>query len=82
MLHSMSCSVYGLWLQARDHVVERLDRLDARSEAGQSTAEYAMVILGAVALGGLLLAWAAKSHAITRLFDATIGQVVKLVKDG
>jgi hypothetical protein len=46
------------------------------SELGQTTAEYALVILGAAALATLLLTWATKSHAITKLFDTVIGKVL------
>ena len=47
-----------------------------RRETGQTTAEYALVILGAAALATLLLTWATKSHAITKLFDTVIGKVL------
>lgn len=47
-----------------------------RAEAGQTTAEYALVILGAAALGTLLISWATKSHAITKLFDTVIGRIL------
>lgn len=46
------------------------------SELGQTTAEYALVILGAAALATLLVTWASKSHAITKLFDTVIGKVL------
>lgn len=49
--------------------------LIARCDAGQTTAEYALVILGAAAVAGLLIAWAANSHAIGKLFDVIIGKV-------
>jgi hypothetical protein len=45
-------------------------------ESGQSTAEYALVILGAVAIATLLITWATGSHAITKLFDAVIEKVL------
>jgi len=48
----------------------------ATSELGQTTAEYALVILGAAALATLLITWATKSHAITKLFDTVIGKVL------
>jgi hypothetical protein len=48
----------------------------ATNELGQTTAEYALVILGAAALATLLLTWATKSHAITKLFDTVIGKVL------
>jgi hypothetical protein len=46
------------------------------SERGQATAEYALVMLAAAAIAGLVLAWATKSHAITRMFDAVIDKVI------
>jgi Protein of unknown function (DUF4244) len=45
-------------------------------ESGQSTAEYALVILGAVAIATLLITWATGSHAITKLFDSVIDKVL------
>ena len=46
------------------------------SEAGQSTAEYALVILGAVAIATLLITWATGSHAISQLFDSVIEKIL------
>ena len=48
----------------------------AGSEAGQSTAEYALVILGAVAIATLLITWATGSHAISQLFDSVIEKIL------
>jgi hypothetical protein len=45
-------------------------------EAGQSTAEYALVILGAAAIATLLITWATGSHTITGLFDKVIDRVL------
>ena len=50
-------------------------RLDP-SERAQTTAEYALVMLAAAAVAGLVLAWATKSHAITRMFDVVIDKVM------
>jgi hypothetical protein len=47
-----------------------------RAEVGQTTAEYALVILGAAAIGALLITWATKSHAIGKLFDEVVGKVL------
>jgi hypothetical protein len=47
-----------------------------RAEVGQTTAEYALVILAAAAIGALLIAWATKSHAIGKLFDEVIEKVL------
>ncbi|MFM8304049.1 MAG: DUF4244 domain-containing protein [Actinomycetota bacterium] len=44
--------------------------------AGQTTAEYALVILGAAAVGTLLITWATKSHAIGKLFDEVVGKIL------
>lgn len=58
-------------------VSRRLRRGAARCrEAGQTTAEYALVILGAAALGTLLITWATKSHAISKLFDTVVGKIL------
>ena len=48
-------------------------------ESGQSTAEYALVILGAVAIATLLITWATGSHAISQLFDSVIEQGAAVV---
>ena len=45
-------------------------------ETGQSTAEYALVILGAVAIATLLITWATGSHAISQLFDSVIEKML------
>jgi Flp pilus assembly pilin Flp len=46
-----------------------------RDERGQTTAEYALVILGVAAIAGLLLAWATKSGAVSDLFDSVIEKI-------
>ena len=48
----------------------------AVTEAGQTTAEYALVILGAAAIGTLVLTWATKSHVIGKLFDTVVGKIL------
>jgi Flp pilus assembly pilin Flp len=47
-----------------------------RAESGQTTAEYALVILGAAAVATLLITWATGSHAVTKLFDTVIDKVL------
>jgi hypothetical protein len=49
---------------------------DTVSEVGQTTAEYALVILGAAAIGTLVITWATKSHTIGKLFDTIIGKIL------
>ncbi len=46
-----------------------------RSDLGQATPEYALVILAAVALAATLIVWAKKSGAIAELFEFVIGKV-------
>lgn len=65
------------------YLATELHRLGAirtgRSQKGQATAEYALVIVGAATIAGLVLAWAGSTGKITRLLnavlDAVIGQV-------
>ena len=49
---------------------------ETMTEVGQTTAEYALVILGAAAIGTLVLTWATKSHVIGKLFDTVIGKIL------
>ena len=51
--------------------------VDRRSEAGQATAEYALVMLAAAALAGLLIAWAASTDGIGRLLDAVLNSIIE-----
>jgi hypothetical protein len=50
------------------------------NDRGQTTAEYALVLLGAAGIALLLLGWATQSGAISTLFDAVLGGVVGKVK--
>ena len=49
--------------------------IGTRSEIGQSTAEYALVILGAAAVALLLITWASSTGSITNLFESIISRV-------
>lgn len=51
-----------------------------RDERGQTTAEYALVLLGAAGIALLLLGWATQSGAVGTLFDAVVGGVIGKVK--
>ncbi|MEX2420210.1 MAG: DUF4244 domain-containing protein [Actinomycetota bacterium] len=51
-----------------------VSRLDTREE-GQTTAEYALVILAAAAIAVVLIAWARSSGALPAFFDGIIDQV-------
>jgi hypothetical protein len=43
-----------------------------RAEVGQSTAEYALVMIAAAAIGGLVLTWAHKTNLVSGLFNAVV----------
>ncbi len=57
-------------------VARLVARMHWAGASGQTTAEYALVILGAVALATLLISWATGSHAISKLFDTVISKVL------
>ena len=54
----------GAFLQAR-----------LASDRGQTTAEYALVILAAAAIALVLLAWARSSGKLPAFFDSIIDQI-------
>ena len=45
-------------------------------EAGQTTAEYALVILAAAAVAVVLIAWARSSGKLPAFFDSVIDSVI------
>jgi Flp pilus assembly pilin Flp len=45
------------------------------SEAGQATAEYALVVVAAAVIAGTLIVWATTTGALGALFDAVITRV-------
>ena len=47
-----------------------------RGARGQSTAEYALVLLGAATVAVVFLAWAGKTSRIGKLFDAVLDTVI------
>ena len=57
------------------------DRLRRRfaTDRGQSTAEYALVLLGAAGVALLLIAWATKTDKVTRLLNGVIDRVLDQV---
>ncbi|HXF58004.1 MAG TPA: DUF4244 domain-containing protein [Actinomycetota bacterium] len=57
------------WLLARSWTRE------GRSQAGQTTAEYALVILAAAAIAIVLIAWARSSGKLPAFFDRIIDQI-------
>ena len=57
----------------------RVFHSDGVDEDGQSTAEYALVIVAAAAIVGLLLSWITKSNGIGSIFNGVIGKVLKWI---
>ncbi len=56
------------------HLQTRLARW--RNDRGQTTAEYALVLLGGAAIALLLIAWATKTNRIGKLLDFVVDQIV------
>jgi len=57
----------------------RLRSVQVRAESGQTTAEYALVLLGVAAIAMLVLAWAGETTRIGGLFDAVLDSITGLV---
>jgi hypothetical protein len=53
----------------------RNSRLSLGHEAGQATAEYALVIVAAAAVALALIIWATNTGVLTDLFDAVVSRV-------
>jgi len=53
-------------------------RLDAarRTERGQGTVEYALILLGAAAVALVVVAWVTRTDLIGRLFDTVVGRIL------
>ena len=51
-----------------------------RGETGQTSAEYALVLLGAASVALLVAVWAKDTDRIGKLLDTTFDQITKLVR--
>ncbi len=63
-------------------LIRLLARIQWRSDRGQATTEYALVLLAAALVGVLVIAWATAgggAAAIARLFDRVIDAVIEQV---
>ncbi len=67
-------SLQVLFLGASERVRRRVV-----ADRGQSTAEYALVLLGAAGVALLLVAWATKTDKVTRLLNSVIDRVLAQV---
>lgn len=50
-----------------------------RGESGQSTVEYALILLGAAAVALVVVAWVTRTDLIGRLFDTVVGSILRQV---
>jgi len=53
--------------------------LGRRSDRGQTTAEYALVLLAAAAVALLVLAWATRSGKVGQLMNAVMDSIISRV---
>lgn len=60
------------------HVLSLTARFD--DERGQTSAEYALVLLGAAAVALLVVAWATKSNKVSQLLNAVFNKLLDSVK--
>lgn len=50
-----------------------------RAEVGQTTAEYALVLLVAAAVAVVLYNWATKTSALTAFFEAIMRKIAEMI---
>jgi Flp pilus assembly pilin Flp len=48
-----------------------------RGQSGQSTVEYALILLGAAAVALVVVAWVTQTDLIGRLFDTVVGRILQ-----
>lgn len=51
-----------------------------RTQAGQASAEYALVLLGCAAVAILVTTWATKTNKVGALFDGVMEKILDRVK--
>jgi Flp pilus assembly pilin Flp len=74
-------SLLSVYVHVRVAILGLLDsRLRRPDERGQTSAEYALVLLGAAAIALLIVAWATKSDLIGKLFDAVLDAITGKAK--
>jgi hypothetical protein len=67
-------SLQVLAIAAGQRIQQRLT-----ADRGQSTAEYALVLLGAAGVALLLVAWATKTNKVTGLLNSVLDRVLSQV---
>jgi Flp pilus assembly pilin Flp len=63
------------WFPRRGERPADAPRTERRGERGQTTAEYALVILAAAAIAIVLIAWARSSGKLPAFFDKIIDDI-------
>jgi Flp pilus assembly pilin Flp len=61
-------------------LIQAFARLRSRSEQGQATAEYALVLLGVAALALVVVGWATKTGKVGKLLDTVLDTMLAKVK--
>ena len=72
----MSSVKYQIRLRWYKYFNSNFLNADRFVDDGQTTAEFALVILGAAAIATLLISWASGSGGITKLFDSVISKII------
>ena len=77
-LHLQSVAALGLIRLTR--LVSAVATRGRHDERGQTSAEYALVLLGAAAIALLIVAWATNTDLIGKLFDLVLDTITGKVK--
>ena len=70
MLMSIAVHLHALWLA----------RTEAADDRGQTSAEYALVLLGAAAVALLIVGWATHTNRVGKLLDSVLDTLRDKVK--
>jgi hypothetical protein len=62
---------------ADGHLRLRPARGGRRGQAGQSTVEYALILLAAASVALAVVAWVTRTDLIGRLFDTVVGRILE-----
>lgn len=54
-------------------------RSDFANERGQTTAEYALVLIAAATIAMLIVAWAGNTGAISEFFDTIVDRITSML---
>ncbi len=63
---------------AHQHPMDRWGRTDRR-DAGQTTAEYALVLLGVAAIALAVVSWVSHTNLVSRLFEIVFSALFRKI---